>query len=144
MTPSRLFPWIATLVVLLAVIAGITLNGSPRLVRMRRLDMERTRDLNDISEAIDRFYGEYDALPPTLDKLMAKYFVGWQLSRNPERLKLYEYSIKSPNAYQLCTTFALASGGDIKDADDERSTTPIPHKAGHQCLDFSVAPRKKS
>ena len=144
MTSSKVFALVATLLVLIAIIVGLILNGSPATLRLKRQDMHRVRDLNDISEAIENFYQRYEALPPTLDKLVAAPYTARHLLRNPENLKLFEYVIKGATDYKLCTTFALPATDAAHSPNDEFYGTFIPHGGGHQCIDFTVTPAKKS
>jgi hypothetical protein len=143
MNSSRVFSLVASLLVLIAIVIALIINGSPATLRLKRQDMRRVRDLNNISEGIENYYRRYEALPPTLDRLVAAPYTAGRLLRNRENLKLFEYVIKGPTDYQLCTTFALPATDVAQSPDDEFYGAFIPHGRGHQCIDFTITPTKK-
>lgn len=143
MNSSRVFSLVASLLVLIAIVIGLIINGSPATLRLKRQDMRRVRDLNSISEGIENYYRRYEVLPPTLDGLAAAPYTATNLLRDRENLKLFEYLIKSPTDYMLCTTLALPATDVAQSPNDEFYGAFIPHGRGHQCIDFTITPREK-
>ncbi len=58
-------------VVVVSIIAGVMLVGSPVEGRLQRLDSARIRDLRGIMVAIDSFWIRHERLPASLEDLMA-------------------------------------------------------------------------
>src|SRR5271170_3200508 len=106
MISPKVFSWISTLVVVTAIVIGVVLNGSPQTLRLKRQDARRVSDLRSISRSIDSYYGKHAELPATLDKILADPDTNWYSLPNPPTFQLYQYSVKSPTDYALCTTFA--------------------------------------
>jgi hypothetical protein len=145
MISAKAFSWISTLLVLTAIVIGVVLNGSPETLRMKRQDSRRIDDLRNISRTIDSYYSKHAELPATLDKILSDPETNWYPPLDPQTLQLYQYTIKGPTDYALCTTFALSATTRTDSSDDDFPGVVgfLPHGAGRQCFDFSAGPRKR-
>lgn len=117
MTPQRRNVVLATTVsavVLVVVVAGFTLLGSPSYRRQLRLDAQRVSALQAISDEVARPARESgDAtpvvLPPSLEQLVTRQG-SWLTpadARDPETGAPYEYRVTDASHYELCASFAL-------------------------------------
>jgi membrane protein YqaA with SNARE-associated domain len=138
----RLFASAVSLAVVVAIFGGLFLAGSPGRARMSQLDDHREQQLAMIAISIDRYWQEFDQLPPDLETLERTR--GYAVrSRDPETRALYEYRITGERAYELCTEFDTASA-----AEDEAFYAPYggspdgsrfwDHGAGRTCFAIEV------
>lgn len=105
--------FVGTVVAIVAATVGVGLwvAGSPRAERARREDVQRLNDLQSITAAVDTYYQEQRALPPSLDALKAKVPY-YQPSKDPANGEPYEYETTSTKAYRLCATFSMPTPAD--------------------------------
>jgi hypothetical protein len=114
---------VAALAVLGALGGGFYLIGPPADERARRLDGRRENDLRQLRLAIDLYWTRNNRLPASLDELATE--AGTTIySRDPETGQPYEYSVKPPDQYELCATFARESAGRHF----------WSHHVGHRCF----------
>ena len=104
MSRDRIFAALATMAVLTGLALGFRELGPPRQQRAENADIERSRNLESISRAIDMFHGLNQKLPATLDELKPKN--PGLIVVDPETKTPYGYSVLGENQYQLCATFA--------------------------------------
>jgi hypothetical protein len=99
---------VAVLAVLGALGGGFYLIGPPADERARRLDGRRENDLQQLRLAVDLYWTRNNRLPATLDELATE--AGTTIyARDPESGQPYAYSVKPPDEYELCATFARES-----------------------------------
>lgn len=116
---------LATIAVTLTVVAGLITLGPPSVAREHRLDEQRTLDLVRITTAIDGYAKRQNALPPSLDTLVATHDLAL-IPRDPTTNTPYEYGPTGPSTYRLCATFQQPSDGNV---------AKWNHSAGHTCFD---------
>jgi type II secretory pathway pseudopilin PulG len=128
----------AVAVVVIAIVAGLVLVGSPGEQRLRRIDQRRVADLQRLASVLDTYYYANDALPPTLEPLVD----GRRLSavpRDPSTDAVYTYRPTGDRAYELCAVFDRPSDG----------LDPFPydvfwsHDGGEKCFSFVVPQRDR-
>jgi hypothetical protein len=100
---SKLFAFVASLIVLTAVGIGITKAGSPNDVRERRLDTTQVSDLQTIQWRVQDYILSNDALPKALSDLDDP-----ALPTAPEGRDAYKYTV-TEEGFELCATFAKES-----------------------------------
>lgn len=107
-----MFLWsITTLLITGAVIAGFSLTGGPQGQRIQKMDNQRVSDLGALSNHIQHYVNQYQALPESLDALTqslqkrgdSKTFR--LLPRDPLTKKSYGYQKKGKKQFALCATF---------------------------------------
>ncbi len=98
-----------TLAVMVGVIAGLFVAGSPGRVRTAKLDDQRESNLSLIAMTIDRYWNEFKELPADLSAL--EHTRGYTLpsTRDPETGHAYEYSPADEKSYELCAVFEAVS-----------------------------------
>ena len=143
----RTFFWIATSVVVVVLVWGALLIGSPMQERLRKIDERRVEDLQAISSEIysyiyqDEFpkvieqEGPLRALPESLATIPqnARYY-RLELA-DPETGEPYEYTVESGRkAFSLCAVFTDARTHDYDVFWD--------HPAGRHCFAFDVNDRR--
>jgi hypothetical protein len=123
----------ATTVVVVSVIAGVILVGSPAQGRLERLDAGRIEDLKGIMLAMDLFWSRNERLPASLEELTEDPRV--QVNTvDPGSAEPYEYYPLDEDAYELCASFDGESA-----APGRRTPADFwSHGVGRQCFKLSV------
>ena len=146
-TVNKPLLWIAALGVLLSIVLGFVVVGSPSTQRAIRFDTMRTQHLGDIQWQILNYWQTKEALPATLEDLFDS-FNGYVVPTDPETKAPYEYQILGPLTFELCATFNRSN----EDAIDEASSVApymvegldprFEHSAGRTCFERTIDPVK--
>lgn len=140
------------LLVLVSIIAGFFIVGTPQQLRKEKQDAQRVQDLQNIQWQVVNYWQQKESLPASLSDLNDP------ISNNvipvdPLTKEAYNYKRTSPLDFQLCATFALA-GESIPGYADYISARPVEapgsklsednwkHEAGEQCFDRSIDPER--
>ena len=108
----------ASILVILAIIFGFVVGGTPKEARIRNLDLQRTGALQELSSCINSFAYDNVRLPKDLNELGSNARYAYCVSRigDPETKQDYEYSIIDQGAeidnsstYELCGEFAMST-----------------------------------
>ncbi len=109
--------------VLIGVLAGFSLLGSPDRQRSLQADARRVMDLQTIQRAVDA----RPSLPVTLAEI-------GNAPMDPVTRRPYDYRQTGPNTYQLCAVFSHESPGVSPEL-------VWYHPAGRHCFDLAVRRR---
>lgn len=131
--------------VLVAVIGGMLLIGSPTQQRELRIDNQEVADLTNISQTILQYWQQTKALPKGLSQL-ENDINGYRVPQSP-RGQAYEYAVTGDLSFKICATFLQAS-----DAKSNVSTLKQPdgfmqegpqwkHESGHTCFTRTIDPK---
>ncbi len=128
------------LIVLVSVIAGFFIIGSPMAARDARFDTERVSDLQSIQWQLVSYWQSKTALPDDIAQLNDS-IQGFVVPVDPETSTAYEYQKTASTTFALCTTFKKASN-------DTSMTKPIGmdqnevwnHPAGRYCFERTIDP----
>jgi len=153
----RIYATVVGIVIVLGIILGFIVAGSPKTERMRTLDDRREQNLLRLSVCIDRYAREFKRLPETLEDLRtaSQGYSACPAYTDPETGKSYEYRIVTASerkgstregAYELCATFALASDDTVNTStsysiyDYGYNSEDIwrQHGAGRECDEHKV------
>ena len=115
--------------VVLMLVLGFSLVGSPSTQRMMRADERRVQDLYQLSDKIHNVWSKGTKLPAHLDELNDATLA------DPITRVAYEYRPKEGSHYELCATFAVASSQNDAAA---RSKT-WAHPEGRYCYLMDAA-----
>ena len=124
---------VSTGVVVVSVVAGILVIGSPSEGRLEALDAGRIADLRGIMGETDLFWSRNQRLPRTLEELAADPRTSVN-TVDPGSTEPYSYRILDVDTYELCATF-------------DRASRPLPgrsvadfwqHGPGPQCFELDV------
>jgi type II secretory pathway pseudopilin PulG len=137
--PARqIFLGVVIGVVVLAVVTGLLLLGSPGEARIRRLDERRVADLRDITSAIDLYRSRHSRLPASMEELSAEA-TGRFVPRDPTTRLPYEYHPLGPTTYDICARFERPTDEESEWFGDP----PWNHGAGRQCFRRETRESKK-
>ena len=107
----QLLAGLLALVVVVAVVAGIVVVGSPAEQRTQRLDERRVGDLASIAQAADLYWTRHAQLPTSLNELTSE--PGTRLrTDDPETNAPYEYRRLDDSAFEVCAQFQRQSQQD--------------------------------
>lgn len=135
----------ATVIVVATLAVAFMTMESPGQVRDRNLDQRRVGELDDISDAIERWHGEHGKLPASLAELAAQPGVSLAV-RDPVSGTAYGYEPGTGSRYRLCAVFAT----DTAKRDSQQYVFRYPdqrwpHPAGRHCFERKVeAPQDAS
>lgn len=147
----KVFLFGTALLVLVAVVCGFLVMGSPATIRKLRFDERRISDLNMIQNRIvsEFWYGK-GRLPGTLPELNDP-ISGILTLTDPETNEMYEYSTAGKLSFTLCAHFNFSSTG----GGGGEKNVPIPvspvrysefggqdwsHAAGRTCFERTIDP----
>lgn len=131
----RMPPRLAGVAVLVVLVAGLVLGGSPARERRRQLDARRLEDLQNISGAIETYAARHEGLPAGLEGVIGQPDAGWIRFQDPVSGERYAYRALDSLRYELCATFDAA---DSAGADGVAAFWR--HPQGRTCFTFD-APR---
>lgn len=129
---GRRMALVSTLLVLLALVGGFWLLGSPRTQRLIRLDEQRVNDLQSIQWQIINYWQQKGKLPASLTDLNDP-LANFVPPLDPGTNLAYRYQKGEGRSFQLCANFNLASRSMTKPVSDNWQ-----HGAGETCFDRSI------
>ncbi|MBP9728331.1 MAG: hypothetical protein KBD27_03055 [Candidatus Moranbacteria bacterium] len=108
--------------VVVGVMLGFFVSGSPTTQRNRTFDQTRVNNLSTLSRCIEQYAGSLGALPASLADLRqsSQYSYCASYMQDPETGVAYEYRVVTPSRvegagrvgeFELCATFSLPSVG---------------------------------
>jgi len=143
---AKKLTWGTLLFVIMSIVIGFVVMGSPQNQRMKRIDRERVSDLSNIQRHIVNYWQTKEILPETLNDLEDE-ISGFRSPVDPETEEPYKYKVVSSLVFEICATFDLASEED--DIDPYKSEyfingTPQiwEHEAGETCFEKTIDPEK--
>ncbi|HEY4507095.1 MAG TPA: DUF5671 domain-containing protein [Candidatus Paceibacterota bacterium] len=119
----RLFAWIVSAIILVSIVYGFILIGSPTAQRARRFDEQRVNDLSIIQSEIINYWQNKNSLPANLNQLNDS-IRGFISPTDPETNKTYEYIRSGQLSFSLCSYFKTKNKSVLSD----KSLTPVMYK----------------
>lgn len=133
---NRLFAGVATVAVVIGLIAGFWLLGSPNRQRQIRADQQRLEDIREIARRLheqakpSQNQGKPVNLPASLPPNNRK--------TDPISGKTYEYRRIDSTHYQLCAEFATNSAKDRLGDSPSADRDFWKHPSGRHCFQLDV------
>jgi hypothetical protein len=119
----RKISWASLVVVVVTIVGGIIIVGTPTSQRIVRLDQQRVMDLVSIENQVLYIYTRDGALPISLDEMRTPGR-DYTPPHDPQTGESYEYSIVSADSFELCAMF---QGNSAKENDNRGYySTPYP------------------
>ena len=148
---ARMVNWAAGVLVLVTIIAGFFIIGTPQQMRVQKQDAIRLQDLQNIQWQVVNYWQQKEKLPADLAELNDP-ITNNIIPVDPQTKTAYRYEKTGAMAFKLCATFANA-GGSLSNG---RSIAKIPepmgvgpavadnweHEAGEVCFDRSIDPER--
>ncbi|MBI4158339.1 MAG: hypothetical protein HY505_01845 [Candidatus Yanofskybacteria bacterium] len=144
-----LFSWIIVAVVVLTILWGFAVIGSPFKQRAKRFDERRVNDLSMIQSQIVNYWQRKESLPKEL-KDLEDSISGFFVPRDPQTGTNYEYVVDGSKEvkFKLCAMFNNSNLGQVEDAVKTMPVLPRgeyysdswQHDSGRQCFDRTIDP----
>lgn len=107
---AKALSWIAGLVVLIAIVSGFFIIGTPQSQRLVRFDREKVNDLQNIQWQIVNFWQNKERLPENLEELKDP-ISSFTVPVDPQTKEGYGYNVISVLTFELCAQFNKESTG---------------------------------
>jgi hypothetical protein len=145
MDRARMVAWGVAAVVVLTILAGFVIMGSPAQVRLYRFDEQKVSDLQTIQWEIVNYWQQKQMLPNTFAELEDP-LKGWTAPQDPQG-QVYRYEKTGDMSFKICATFNAASS-------EARGSETMPvraygtlegnfdHDAGEVCFDRTIDPER--
>lgn len=139
-------------IVVLTIVAGFFIVGTPRQARLARFDAQRVSDLQNIQWQIVSYWQQKQKLPKSLSDL-SDPISGFFAPLDPETRQDYEYKETAATSFQLCAIFNKESRKTMNGSlERPYPTTPVAikgermdnwqHGAGRVCFDRAIDPER--
>jgi len=135
----------AGVAVLIAIVSGFFIMGSPSQVRMYRFDSQKESDLQNIQWQVVNYWQQKEELPST-EAQLEDPLSGWTMPIDPQGQD-YRYEKTGDLSFKLCATFN-ASSQDARNSE----ATPVraygslegnfEHEMGETCFDRTIDPER--
>jgi hypothetical protein len=116
-----IFSVASSVVVVVAIVWGFALVGSPGTTRLQHFDQQRLNDLQTIFREIQSLCRDPDIkdelkrpLPATLEELVTLARHERINLSDPETGQHYGYTVKDETTYELSATFSLPRDSDVE------------------------------
>lgn len=131
---------ISLVIILLSIVWGFVVLGSPQAQRLIKYDEQKVSDLQTIDNSVKDFYSLKGVLPVSVEDMAGgNYYI---IKTDSQTQKPYEYKKTGELTYELCAEFNNAS--------DETTTSRIymleagnqswVHADGHYCFKQTINP----
>ena len=134
-----IFAGASAVAVVVAVVMGLVVVGSPGEARERGLDVVRVSNLRDIVRGVDVYWERSGSLPASLEALSSERDIDIVSIVDPQTRAPYAFRTTGEKAYELCATFSLDA------PTDQASLRTYPyrerfwrHQAGTYCFDLEA------
>lgn len=140
----------AGIVVLVAIVSGFFILGSPAEVRLVRLDAQKVSDLQSMQWQIVNYWQQKEKLPASLNELKDP-LSGSIIPVDPQSGESYVYEVTGARSFKLCATFNKEGVGDpymaprpvmMEKPVDGLGEDSWQHGAGEVCFDRSIDPER--
>ena len=143
-------------VVLIAVVSGFFIIGSPQDARLVKIDQQRVNDLQNIQWQIVNYWQLKESIPTSLTELQDP-ISGFVVPVDPETGLAYAYTATGATSFELCATFgkeslptdpsmtrpiAVPIKGMPGEVGIDLNAEPWTHGVGEVCFDRTIDPQR--
>ncbi len=147
---ARMVNYGVGVLVLVTIVAGFFIIGTPQQIRVQKQDAIRVQDLQNIQWQVVNYWQQKESLPATLSEVNDP-IANNMIPNDPETGEPYMYKRNSPLDFSLCATFAT-EGGTYSSYARPIPTDPTmggkemqdnwQHGTGEVCFDRSIDPKR--
>ena len=137
------------LLVLISIVAGFFIVGTPWQAREYRFDEQRVSDLQNVQWQVVNYWQAKQTLPSALTDLNDP-ISGFIAPRDPATGTEYEYAVLGANSFKLCAVFSAVTQSGKPSArsvvavpyssNDSRGNDSWQHDTGRTCFERSIDP----
>lgn len=143
---ARLIGYGAALVIVLTIVSGFFIIGTPGQARLERFNQQKVSDLQNIQWRIVNFWQQKERLPASLAELEDP-ISGFTTPVDAQTGNPYGYRSTGANSFELCATFNRESRGEGNQS-SVLSPRPVDgyldenwqHSVGETCFDRTIDP----
>jgi hypothetical protein len=149
---NRMVAWGTGVLVVVTVIAGFFIVGTPAQARLVRFDDQKVQDLQNIQYQVVNYWQSKQKLPAVLSDLndpLSNYTV----PSDPQAGDSYTYKATGTLSFQLCATFNALSSGTNPNLTTPAAPAPMGqagkpvqdnwgHGTGTVCFDRTIDPQR--
>lgn len=145
---------VSSLVIIISIVCGFFVMGSPFNQRMQRIDRQRITDLQSIQWQIMNIWQQKGELPKLITEI-TNPLSGFMVPKDPEELqdisKKYTYEQTGKTSFKLCATFNLKVDGGTQSKFGYYSGSDYPsypeyigssdswiHNEGYYCFERNI------
>ncbi|MFA6300767.1 MAG: DUF5671 domain-containing protein [Candidatus Paceibacterota bacterium] len=136
----RIWTIVSAIIILLCIVWGFSVLGSPRTQQLLKYDEQKINDLQNIQNAVQNFYSLKGTLPKDFVELSTQenHFIN---TEDPQNKKPYEYETTSNTTYNLCAEFnkELTKDAYVASFGPYGGNTWL-HGAGRYCFAETINP----
>ncbi len=139
--------WAVAALVVLSIIAGFFIIGTPSQARQQRMDNQRITDLQSIQWQVVSYWQQKQKLPASITDLEDP-ISGYNNPRDPQTGELYVYRPGEGLSFSLCATFSGTGSADW----GKGESMPVraygsldgdwAHNAGETCFERIIDPER--
>lgn len=130
---AKIFTISTALFVVISIIVGFIVMGSPQKQRMKRMDAQRIFALQNIQQQVVNYWRRNSRLPNSINDAMGNY--SYIPLVDPSTKKPYVYKTTGYNSYKLCAVFDLKNSGIQSGYGYSINSGLWKHDAGEVCFD---------
>ncbi|MFZ3031428.1 MAG: DUF5671 domain-containing protein [Candidatus Moraniibacteriota bacterium] len=130
--------------VVIGIVLGFFVGGSPSTQRERALDQTRANNLSSLASCVEQYAENLGALPVALSDLRqsSQYSYCATMLQDPETAVAYGYRVVTPSRiegagrvgeFELCATFSRATDEKMSGTGSGDGTVWYEHGAGRSC-----------
>ncbi len=138
--------------VLVSIISGFFIIGSPASARDKRLDTQRVSDLQNIQYQVVNYWQQKEKMPKSLQDLYDPISNSY-IPADPQTGKAYTYQAAGGMSFKLCATFSREGDSgymyypkSVSVSEPAAAGTGISdnwkHAAGEACFDRTIDPER--
>jgi hypothetical protein len=133
-------------VVIISIVIGVVLIGTPVDQRNRRFDDSRIQSLQNLQSQIVNYWTQKQVLPEALGKLEDS-ISGFMVPTDPESKQAYDYKVVNELSFELCASFKTDNQDFLLTDKGVKMTSPYDsfqqnwnHKAEKTCFTRTIDP----
>lgn len=138
----KIWTIVSAIIIILAIIWGFSVLGSPRTQRLYKYDQQKVSDLANISNQVTNYYSAKGAVPVSFAEMSAlNYYLPQTVDQQTQ--KPYEYQKTGNLTYKLCAEFNKASDDKYKPYSSDsypNNMSSWSHPVGRYCFDQTINP----
>ena len=144
---AQIVGWASAIAVLIAIVAGFFIMGSPTQIRLYRFDAQKVSDLQNIQYQIVNFWQQKEKLPANLTDLLDP-LSGQTIPVDPQTNQPYRYDPTGKMSFKLCAAFNADSS---KEGGVNGQAVPVrpsyaednwQHGVGEKCFERTIDPQR--
>lgn len=137
----KIFIWTISTIILLIIIIGFFVAGSPFKQRLIRFDRQRINDLSSLQWQIKEYWRLKTKLPATLNELRDN-ISGFIPPTDPQTKESYGYQATDELSFELCANFNLDAAADKFRPTEYKNEQENfwDYQAGHFCFPRTIDP----